>query len=182
MKSIEDLLKELDKKPETFKEKLEDLWLDLKILYEKWFKDPYYGLKNYFRNLIRYSGILWSDRDWDYDFFLNIQEKKLEFMEKYHKESGICTENPWIASRIKIARSLLRIIREEDEDVKKPLFWTPHVNTKNAKRFHKRWDFLQMITEGKEDGIQMAKYELRKEKAWILYYRCLEQYLRTWWD
>lgn len=171
MKTFDDLFKE---KPETFKEKLEDYWLDIKVFFEKYFKDPYRGIKNFFRNVFRYREILWRDYDFDYDFFLNIQDKKLELMERYHRKSGICVENPWMASRIKMSRNLLMVAREIDSDKHEELFWTPYVNLKNKSRF---LDQNCKITDEK-----ILKYTLRLKKAWVLYHKALEQYTKSWWD
>ena len=180
MNTIDNLFDELDKKPETFKEKLKDFWIDIEIFYEKYIYDVYLGIKNYIRNVIRYSKILWRDHDWDFDFFLNIQDKKLEFMQKYHEKSNICVENPWMYSRIKLARNLLSISRSEDSDKHEELFWTPYVNTRNAKRYVPDWDLRTQITS--EKGKQMLLYDLRLKKSWYLYNKCLFQYTHSWWD
>lgn len=182
MNNIDKLFEELDKKPETLKEKVKDCWYDVKYLYETYIRDTYLGIKNYIRNLIRYSPILWNDYDWDYDFFLNIQERKLKFMEKYHRNSEICVENPWIASRIKLALSLLEVARSVDADKHEESFWTPYVNTRNARRFHDRWESLLKMTDGKPDGKQMSLYDLRIRKAWFLYHKLLFLYSKGWWD
>ena len=171
MKTFDDLFKE---KPETFKEKLEDYWLDIKVFFERYFRDPYYGIKNFFRNILRYREILWRDHDWDYDFFLSIQDRKLELMEKYHRQSEICAENPWIASRIKMARSLLEVARELDADKHEEIFWTPYVNLKNKDRY--------LSPDYKIKNDKILKYTLRIKKAWVLYHKTLELYAKSWWD
>lgn len=171
MKTFDDLF---EKKPETFKEKLEDYWLDIKVFFEKFIEDPYRGVRNFFRNILRYREILWRDYDWDYDFFLSIQDRKLELMEKYHRQSGICMENPWIASRIKMTRSLLEVARELDANKHEESFWTPYVNLKNKDRF---------IPPGSRlTDEKMIRYTLRTKKAWILYHKALEIYTKSWWD
>ena len=156
--------------------------IDIKIFYEKYIEDIYYGIKNYFRNLIRYSRILWSDKDWDYDFFLNIQETKLKYMENYHNKSEICVENPWIASRLRLARNLLSVARSEDSDKHEELYWTPYVNIRNAKRFNSHLNYLLESSEENSEKKQMALYDLRLRKAWYLYHKCLFLYTQSWWD
>lgn len=182
MNSIDEFMKELDKKPETFKEKLSDLWFDTKFWFEKLIRDPIRGIRNYTRNLIRYSGILWRDKDWDFDFLLNLVDRKLEFMENYHKKSGICVENPWISERIRMTRKLLSVAREEDSDSHhEELFWTPYVNVKNATRYFNDLELRRKVF-GTSEGEKMLKFELRLRKAWVLYHKALEQYTHSWWD
>ena len=182
MNTIDNLFEGLNKKPITFKEKIMELGYDLQYVFDTYIKDIYHGIKNYIRNIIRYSSILWNDHDWDFDFFLNIQDKKLVFMEKYHRHSGISTDNLWIADKIKLAKNLLEVSRSIDSDKHEELYWTPYVNTRNARRFHDNWDTLLKIVGEKPLGKQMALYDLRMKKAWYLYNKLLFLYIHHWWD
>lgn len=181
MSTIDELFEELDKKPETLREIIREYKYDIVHYYKTYILGPFLKIKNYIRNLIRYSPILWRDYDWDYDFFLNIQDKKLSFMEKYHNNSQICMENSWIASRIKMARSLLYIARSLDSDKHEECFWTPYVNIKNANRFCDKWDYLLKSNKDNKKK-QRALYDLRKKKAWYLYHKLLFLYTQGWWD
>ena len=41
------------------------------------------------RNLIRWTPIIWKDRDWDYYFIYEILKHKLIFTEEFIREKGI---------------------------------------------------------------------------------------------
>lgn len=46
-------------------------------------KDYYYNLKYYVKNIIKWSPILWSDRDWDHSYILNALKFKIQCTSKY---------------------------------------------------------------------------------------------------
>lgn len=49
---------------------------------------PYYDLKNGISNLIAYFGLIWNDRDWDYNNWLEMNRMKLSRMESFIRNKG----------------------------------------------------------------------------------------------
>lgn len=150
------------------------------------------------RNIVRWIPTLWNDRDWDYNFMLEIEQKKLKNMIHWYEKNnyGHLDSGPKTVRQMKLAVSLLDIILEKDnwwhidypEDYKlfdenhkfQPLPMSSfvidkYVNTKNYKRFYPLLN---------DDTIKSPTWiiELRKQKAWHLYYKLREQYMMHWWD
>ena len=109
------------------------------------------------RNVIRWIPTLYKDREWDYSFMLEIEQKKLKNMIKWYEQNdyGNNTSGPITVKQMKLAVRLLDIILEKENfwsidypegyefvvDHKyKPLPETSfvidkYINTKNYKRF-----------------------------------------------
>ena len=109
------------------------------------------------RNVIRWIPTLYKDREWDYSFMLEIEQKKLKNMIKWYEQNdyGISTSGPMTVKQMKLAVRLLDIILKKEnfwsidypEDYEfvvdhkyKPLPETSfvidkYINTKNYKRF-----------------------------------------------
>ena len=166
MKNLDDIFKE----PETLKEKFYyDFYLPIKWKLEKIIIDPILGIKNYFRNLIRYSPILWSDQDFDFAFCLSLLDKKLEFMEKYFKDSKIAVGNQDRSDRIRLARKLLSMV--DDAPLKDDKIY---VNMKNRFRFTK-WDY-------KDCTSLTYQTHVREQKIWYIFNKLIYYNLQSWWD
>ena len=149
------------------------------------------------RNVIRWIPTLYKDREWDYSFMLEIEQKKLKNMIKWYEQNdyGISTSGPMTVKQMKLAVSLLDIILEKEnfwsidypEDYKfvvdhkyQPLPETSfviekYINTKNYKRFFSWLNDSAMKSPS-------WKIDLRIRKAWYLYHKLREQYMMNWWD
>lgn len=130
--------------------------------------------KNKYKNLIREAN---KFRPFDYGYLLELEEKSLEYMRDYFLKSKIAVGNERNAELISLAIKLLRIASEMDSAIvfsydKKEYYINVYVNTSNASRFNHRFT-------------NYGPFELeslRIEKAWKLYHRIREQYMRLWWD
>ena len=149
------------------------------------------------RNVIRWIPTLYKDREWDYSFMLDIEQKKLKNMIKWYEQNdyGISTSGLITVKQMKLAVRLLDIILEKEKfwsidypegyefvvDHKyKPLPETSfvidkYINTKNYKRFFSWLNDNAMKSPS-------WKIDLRIRKAWYLYHKLREQYMMNWWD
>lgn len=149
------------------------------------------------RNVIRWIPTLYKDREWDYSFMLEIEQKKLKNMIKWYEQNdyGHSVSCHRIVREMKLAVSLLDIILEKENfwfidypegyefvvDHKyKPLPETSfvidkYINTKNYKRFFSWLNDNAMKSPS-------WKIDLRIRKAWYLYHKLREQYMINWWD
>lgn len=68
------------------------------------------------KNIIRWIPTLYKDREWDYSFMLEIEQKKLKNMIKWYEQHdyGNSTSGPITVKQMKLAVSLLDIILEKD--------------------------------------------------------------------
>ena len=149
------------------------------------------------RNVIRWIPTLYKDREWDYSFMLEIEQKKLKNMIKWYEQNdyGNSTSGITTVRQMKLAVSLLDII------LKKENFWSidypedyefvvdhkynplpetsfvidKYINTKNYKRFFSWLNDNAMKSPS-------WKIDLRIRKAWCLYHKLREQYMMDWWD
>ena len=149
------------------------------------------------RNVIRWIPTLYKDREWDYSFMLEIEQKKLKNMIMWYEQNdyGHSVLGHRIVREMKLAVSLLDIILEKEnfwsidypEDYEfvvdhtyKPLPETSfvidkYINTKNYKRFFSWLNDNAMKSPS-------WKIDLRIRKAWYLYHKLREQYMMSWWD
>ena len=130
--------------------------------------------KNKYKNVIRKAN---KFRPFDYGYLLELEEKSLEYMRDYFLKSKIAVGNERNAELISLAIKLLRIASEMDSAIvflydKKEYHINVYVNTSNASRFNHHFT--------KYGPFELES--LRIEKAWKLYHRIREQYMRLWWD
>jgi hypothetical protein len=63
------------------------------------------------RNLVNYFPIIWKDRDWDYHFWLELNIKKLERMERSFREHGNHVDSERDADNVRnVRRALQRVL------------------------------------------------------------------------
>ena len=149
------------------------------------------------RNVIRWIPTLYKDREWDYSFMLEIEQKKLKNMIKWYEQNdyGNSTSGPITVKQMELAVRLLDIILEKEnfwsidypedyafvvDHTYNPLPKTSfvidkYINTKNYKRFFSWLNDNAMKSPS-------WKIDLRIRKAWYLYNKLREQYMMNWWD
>lgn len=149
------------------------------------------------KNIIRWIPTLFKDREWDYSFMLEIEQKKLKNMIKWYEQNdyGHLVSGPATVRQMKLAVSLLDIILEKDnwwhiDNAFYPEYYnfvenTPlqptafvidkYVNTRNYKRF------FPLLSD---NVIKQSFWiiDLRVKKAWVLYNALRERYMLQWWD
>lgn len=112
----------------------------------------------------------------DYGYLLNIEIEALKQMAEYQESKGICVNSKRYAEQMRTAIKVLEIALDGNiqcsNDFKQ--WWMPvYVNTKNYKRFFSK--DLKI-----EDPLVICS--IREEKAWHLYCKIREYFMRTWWD
>ena len=149
------------------------------------------------RNVIKWIPTLYKDREWDYSFMLEIEQKKLKNMIKWYEQNdyGNSTSGTMTVKQMKLAVSLLDIILEKEnfwsidypEDYKFVVDHTyqslpktsfvieKYINTKNYKRFFSWLNDSAMKSPS-------WKIDLRIRKAWCLYHKLRYYRMRNWWD
>jgi hypothetical protein len=120
-----------------------------------------YKIKEFIRkikNLIRWTPILWKDRDWDYYFIYEILKYKLTFTEKFIREKGIHMHNNEDADSILKAIDLINKVQTEYYLDK----------------------YLSEATEWNKEGIDKAVEDHDKGKQEL--FQHLNDNIEKWWD
>jgi hypothetical protein len=98
-------------------------WLPRTILpnLKSFLNDIVYGIKN----LIKWTPIIWIDRDWDWYFLAKILKYKISNMAKYERKYGHHVRAEKDAHDMEICVEYLRRILEDDPDLD-PDEWKRH--------------------------------------------------------
>lgn len=121
----------------------------------------------------KYSKILKEDRDYDFEYMLNLEKFKLKRMSEYFSKSQIISDWERVVKEINLCIKLIDIITEKDppgylyNGTKK----LPYVNTRNYKRF------LKYIYDN-----DFYRDDLRQTKALYLYNLIRTYRMMSWWD
>lgn len=174
-------LNKLFKKPETFKEKLEDLWFDISYYYPHEIRDFWWNLKAFFRNLCKYKSILWRDHDFDFGYLEEIILTKLEYMARYFRTARIVVGEERYYEQINWALKIGKIAFGREDFGEGIYFFPGYVNLKTIKRFIPNFNEHDRL-ETDHKFREIIKDTLRKRKAKALFYRILRDYSENWWD
>ena len=128
------------------------------------------------KNKLRLINKVKKYEPFDYQYLLEIEMESLKQMSEYQRTKGICVNSERYAEQIKTAINVLKIALDGNiqcsHDYKQ--WWMPvYVNTKNYKRF-----FIRDM----ETNDPLTVCSIREEKAWHLYCKSREYFMRTWWD
>lgn len=113
---------------------------------------------------------------WDYEFILDMERAALEKMRDYIRDKSIHVNNIRDSERINLIIRLLDIFTARNSDWLKVKKGIIYVNTKNKYRYFRK----DKLSEKYFDLI--SEISLREEKAWYLYCKMREYWLRTFWD
>ena len=164
-------------------------------------KKVWYKIKGFFldiKNVIHWIPTIWKDRDWDYAFMLEMERMKLKQTINWYKKHnyGHYVNGKRDCRIMETALGCLNILLDSDwwniEPTAYKVFFkegkyvpTPdecyilnaYVNLRNYKRF---MNWVPQDSINKKPNFWST--ELREEKAWHLYHKIREQYMRSWWD
>ena len=121
----------------------------------------------------KYSKILKEDRDYDFEYMLDLEKFKLKRMSEYFSKSQIISDWERVVKEINLCIKLIDIITEKDppgylyNGTKK----LPYINTRNYKRF------LKYIYDN-----DFYRDDLRQTKALYLYNLIRTYRMMSWWD
>lgn len=178
----------LNKIPETFKEKLEDVWYDITRYYPSRIRDGWWAIKRFFRNLVKYWRILWRDNNFDHGYMEELIISKLTWMADYFRTARIAVGEEDIYNKINLAVRIGKIAFDINPKELSPenyggiygLDYIGYVNIKNYKRF---WPTINPSFFVSDSRIRIQCIEnLRKLKARHIFYNLLNQYSEHWWD
>ena len=115
-------------------------------------------------------------RPFDYQYLLDIEIEALKQMAEYQESKGICVNSKRYAEQMRTAIKVLKIALDgniqHDKEYKQ--WWmSVYVNTKNYRRF---------FSINLEIDDPLVVCSIREEKAWHLYCKIREYFMRTWWD
>ena len=164
-------------------------------------KKVWYKIKGFFlniNNVIHWIPTIWKDRDWDYAFMLEMERMKLKQTINWYRNHnyGHYVNGKRDCRIMETALGCLNILLDSDwwniEPTAYKVFFkegkyvpTPdecyilnaYVNLRNYKRF---MNWVPQDSINKKPNFWST--ELREEKAWHLYHKIREQYMRSWWD
>lgn len=128
------------------------------------------------RNILKLIKRTKNFKPFDYQYLLEIEMEALKQMSEYQRAKGICVNSERYAEQMKTAINVLKIALDGNiqcsHDYKQ--WWMPvYVNTKNYRRF---------FPINLEIHDPLIVCSIREEKAWHLYCKIREYFMRTWWD
>ena len=112
----------------------------------------------------------------DFQYLLEVEMEALKQMAEYQKAEGICINSKRYSEQIETAIKVLKLALDGNVQCSKDYkqWWMPvYVNTRNYRRFF-------LIDLDVDDPL--IKCSIREEKAWHLYCKMREYFMRTWWD
>lgn len=131
-------------------------------------------------NLIYYFKVIWSDRQWDYEFFYCLELKKVQKMIRWWSSGDNVTSEKNVLRDLHICEHLLKVLSGEVDHMEvtstHPINFrfTRYVNLKNMGRF---------ISLGQDVfSKEWNKQELYELKCKNLYYTIRDHRMNTWWD
>lgn len=74
-----------------------------------------YDIPQGIKSIIKWSPVIWKDRDWDWEYILLILKFKLREMEKLQARYGSAQDSYKYAEQLRIAQDMIRDILEADE-------------------------------------------------------------------
>ena len=128
------------------------------------------------RNILKLIKRTKNFKPFDYQYLLDIEMEALKQMSEYQRTKGICVNSERYAEQTKTAINVLKIALDGNiqcsHDYKQ--WWMPvYVNIKNYRRF---------FPINLEIHDPLIVCSIREEKAWHLYCKIREYFMRTWWD
>jgi len=122
----------------------------------RWVTGLYYNSVYGVRNLIVYIPVIWRDRDWDYAYWLEFNEKKLRRMEHNMREYSYHVGHIKDADRINTVRIIFTRLLEDNYH----RYWNPDLRISDAVTLH--------------DGSQE-----RRDREYA--FKVMAKYMGGWW-
>lgn len=133
------------------------------------------------KNLIHYFKVVWRDRDWDWQFMIDLQHRKLQSMIQYYSENKCFVGQERELKYMKIALYCLEYLEKGDEVTK-----GKYVNDKNFERIRKSNGYtpspLGLWDNFKEKNPEYYYEDVYEEKLWNLYNKIIQTHAKAWWD
>lgn len=193
----------------TWFDKLEDWFLELSFVNGKWPEKLYfslcrlfnkvkdvlwYGPRNFIKNIYIFREILWSDRWFDYYYFLNMIRVKLEHDAKMHRKYGICVNNFETADQMEYCIKILKKVIDDDYDLE-------HLKSHDEKWGEYSWSFTKAnngsILNMKRPNVKTDEDAEQESKEFVKHvnnaaaekegdinhlFETIAKNLQSWWD
>ncbi len=160
----------------------------MKIWYD--FIKIWHDFKHGIINLIKWFPIIWMDRDWDYQYFYKIIQKKLKSMENLHRFHGHHIDDINTANQMKICITLIEQLMGDDYNKIEfnnyyDKWGRPYYINENHKfsmRKEKIISEKDKIQKNKEFHICLSKENELKLKDKELLFKTITDNIDSWWD
>lgn len=153
-------------------------------------KSFYCNFKQGIKNIIKWTPLIWNDRDYDWNYLMRMLEKKLRSMSELHKSHGYAESSEVTAEELLFASFLAGKIAKEDytEEAfgdkkylieKNQMVFEPLNNASGSSRIK----FVGLLDEERKELMRL--YKLQDElldRDMGLLFDLMKKRLRSWWD
>ena len=108
------------------------------------------------KNIIRWTPVLWNDKDWDYYDIFEVLKTKLKFQSEYFRKHGYHESSEYDAQRMKLCIRLIDKVQNES--------------------------YINEILGLDPDDEMIFKAVNKHDKAKRILFKLLEQNIERWWD
>lgn len=165
------------------KEKISDAYYCVRRFFSK---TTYYKLKYGIKNLIAWFPVIWRDRDWDEWYLFNIMHKKLERMEKLHRNDGHFVRSEETADQIMVAKEALKRLIDDKYYEKACEYYgkEPYWDSKGITLSDGFIDFPMKTEEERALSLKINDLEeqMRQYDIEIVLSKGVAKNVRSWWD
>ena len=159
-------------------------------------RDFFRNIRFFFHNLIYWLPILWSDRDWDYNYLLRVLIHKLNGMERLFREHGRLENSEEVANEIQSVVHDLSIVEggllDQAAYAEHERKWGEvsfeYLPTNNQEFFELRMNYPSAITQKQVEEAQADLMRLAKQADEDTFNLLLDAFtrmgeqLQEWWD
>ena len=157
-------------------------------IYPRWMRaylaviQPIVSTTDSIKRLIKWAPIIWSDRDWDHYFILNVLKMKIKFFREHIEKYGLHVNKGRDCKNMLIAELLI-------ERLQNPSQYVEHYKAE----YDRKWptpegDILELLNRNfsKEETADFKRLMQLEEEAWNRDFKYLSEHLRKhlrqWWD
>ncbi len=128
-------------------------------------------------NIFRWLPVIWNDYEWDYDFFLVLIEKKLEYMLAFWESDAPVSGNKKI-NAFQIRETLEALKRYLTDD------YCKNELQEYEFRHPVPWTLQELKRRGVDDEFRdlLTAIEVQKQADFDFVFSSLRKNLQTWWD
>lgn len=132
----------------------------------------YFSIINGIENILYYLPVIWKDRDWDYEFTLDLLKAKLIKQREYFKKSNLVVETPKIVKQINDTIGAIEDF-ENFYEVCERVSQDELMKIKNTKNNQNQEPLVQNF---------FLKAENIKQNRWCKIFDTMKDNMQGWWD
>jgi len=163
-------------------------------------KDFYYNIKGYIKNIIKWSPILWKDRNWDHYYIIDTLRFKIENTSKYIEKNKRYVGWERDVERMNLVIKLIDKFQEgyyscEYQNYHKSKFWFEDCKNPNFKQlkietiennlneyFKKYPNTYKLFFEDDDLKIALKMGNHLHNKCKRILFKLIEKNIEKWWD